>query len=103
MSMEDIILKNVTKRFGKTLAVDHVSLEIKAGSQFFLLGPSGCGKTTLLRMIAGFCDIEDGDILFGARSLKAVAPGRRNTAMVFQNYALSLIHISEPTRLGMIS
>jgi iron(III) transport system ATP-binding protein len=86
--MEDIILKNVTKRFGKTLAVDHVSLTIKAGSLFFLLGPSGCGKTTLLRMIAGFCDSEDGDILFGARSLKAVAPGKRNTAMVFQNYAL---------------
>ncbi|HLA28103.1 MAG TPA: ABC transporter ATP-binding protein [Syntrophales bacterium] len=86
--MDDIILKNVTKRFGKTLAVDHVSLEIKAGSLFFLLGPSGCGKTTLLRMIAGFCDIEVGDILFGARSLKAVAPGRRNTALVFQNYAL---------------
>ena len=86
--MEDIILKNVTKRFGKTLAVDHVSLDIEAGTLFFLLGPSGCGKTTLLRMIAGFCDIEDGDILFGARSPKAVPPGQRNTAMVFQNYAL---------------
>ncbi len=86
--MDDIIIKNATKRFGKTMAVDHVSLEIEAGSLFFLLGPSGCGKTTLLRMIAGFCDIEDGDILFGDRSLKAVAPGKRNTAMVFQNYAL---------------
>ncbi len=86
--MDDIIVKNATKRFGKTMAVDHVSLEVEAGSLFFLLGPSGCGKTTLLRMIAGFCDIEDGDILFGARSLKAVAPGKRNTAMVFQNYAL---------------
>ena len=86
--MDDIILKKVTKRFGKTLAVDHVSLTIKAGSLFFLLGPSGCGKTTLLRMIAGFCDSEDGDILFGARSLKAMAPGKRNTPLVFQNYAL---------------
>ncbi len=86
--MEDIIVKNATKRFGNTLAVDHVSLEIEAGSLFFLLGPSGCGKSTLLRMIAGFCAIEEGDILFGARSLKTMAPGKRNTAMVFQNYAL---------------
>ena len=86
--MDDIILKNVTKRFGKTMAVYNVSLEIKAGSLFFLLGPSGCGKTTLLRMIAGFCDPDDGDILFGGRSIKAVAPGKRNTALVFQNYAL---------------
>ncbi len=86
--MDDIILKNVTKRFGKTIAVNNVSLEIKAGSLFFLLGPSGCGKTTLLRMVAGFCDIDEGDILFGARSIMALAPGKRNTAMVFQNYAL---------------
>jgi iron(III) transport system ATP-binding protein len=86
--VDAIIVKNATKRFGKTVAVDHVSLEIEAGSLFFLLGPSGCGKSTLLRMIAGFCDIDEGDILFGNRSLKAVAPGKRNTAMVFQNYAL---------------
>ena len=86
--MDEIILKNVTKRFGKTIAVDNVSLTIKAGSLFFLLGPSGCGKTTLLRMIAGFCELDAGDILFGDRSLKAVAPGKRNTALVFQNYAL---------------
>ena len=86
--MEDIIVKNATKRFGKTVAVDGVSLTIQAGSLFFLLGPSGCGKTTLLRMIAGFYEIEEGDILFGTRSLKGVPPGKRNTAMVFQNYAL---------------
>ena len=86
--MDDIIVKNATKRFGKTVAVDHVSIEIEAGSLFFLLGPSGCGKTTLLRMIAGFSDIEEGDILFGTHSLKGVAPGKRNTAMVFQNYVL---------------
>jgi iron(III) transport system ATP-binding protein len=86
--MDNIILKNVTKRFGKTAAVDNVSLEIEAGSLFFILGPSGCGKTTLLRMVAGFCEIDSGDILFGAGSVKALAPGKRNTAMVFQNYAL---------------
>jgi iron(III) transport system ATP-binding protein len=86
--MNDIILKCVTKRFGKTVAVNKVTLEIKAGSLFFLLGPSGCGKTTLLRMIAGFCEIDSGDILFGGNSVKTVAPGKRNTAMVFQNYAL---------------
>jgi iron(III) transport system ATP-binding protein len=86
--MNDIILKNVTKRFGKTIAVNNVSLEIKAGSLFFLLGPSGCGKTTLLRMVAGFFEPDSGDILFGARSMKGTAPGKRNTTMVFQNYAL---------------
>ncbi|MBI4633083.1 MAG: ABC transporter ATP-binding protein [Deltaproteobacteria bacterium] len=86
--MENITLKNVTKRFGKTTAVDNVSLEIKAGSLFFLLGPSGCGKTTLLRMVAGFCEVEEGDIFFGGSSVKTVPPGKRNTALVFQNYAL---------------
>ena len=86
--MNDIILKNVTKRFGKTVALDNVSLTIETGSLFFLLGPSGCGKTTLLRMIAGFCEPDGGDILFGGRSVKDVAPGKRNATMVFQNYAL---------------
>ncbi len=86
--MDDIVLKCVTKRFGETAAVTNISLEIKAGSLFFLLGPSGCGKTTILRMVAGFTEPDAGDILFGKRSVRATAPGKRNTTMVFQNYAL---------------
>jgi iron(III) transport system ATP-binding protein len=86
--MESIVLKNVTKKYGDVAAVENVSLEIKAGTMFFILGPSGCGKTTLLRMIAGFCDLDHGEILFGARSLTNVPPAKRNVSMVFQNYAL---------------
>ena len=53
-TMVGISIRNVSKSFGNTLAVDHVSFEIQRGELFFLLGPSGCGKTTILRMIAGF-------------------------------------------------
>ena len=68
--------------------VDDVSFRIEPGEMFFLLGPSGCGKTTVLRMLAGFIDPNGGDILFDAKRMNAVAPRHRNTAMVFQNYAI---------------
>jgi iron(III) transport system ATP-binding protein len=68
--------------------VKSVSLDVADGELFFLLGPSGCGKTTLLRMLAGFYQPDDGDILFGDRPMNGVPPNRRNTGMVFQNYAL---------------
>jgi iron(III) transport system ATP-binding protein len=68
--------------------VKSVSLDIADGELFFLLGPSGCGKTTLLRMLAGFYQPDAGDILFGDRPMNGVPPNRRNTGMVFQNYAL---------------
>ena len=87
--MVGIALKNVSKRFGPTLAVDGVSLEIEPGELFFLLGPSGCGKTTILRMIAGFVQPQEGgEIYFDARPMTAVPAHRRNTGMVFQSYAL---------------
>src|SRR5580658_967529 len=69
-------------------AVDDVSFRIEPGEMFFLLGPSGCGKTTVLRMLAGFIDPDGGDILFGEKRMNGVAPRHRNTAMVFQNYAI---------------
>ncbi len=86
--MIDVVLESVTKRFNDCTAVDAVSLQIKAGELFFLLGPSGCGKTTLLRCIAGFWHPDAGRILFGGNDVTEVAPHRRNTGMVFQNYAL---------------
>ncbi len=87
--MVSIILKNVSKRYGATVAVENVSLQIERGELFFLLGPSGCGKTTILRIIAGFIDPEPGgEVYFDARRVTGVPPNKRNTGMVFQNYAL---------------
>src|SRR5919199_5399373 len=82
-------LENVTKRFGaRVAAVDGISLAIPRGSFTTLLGPSGCGKTTTLRLIAGFYDPDEGDILLGDRRINDLPAHRRGTAMVFQDYAL---------------
>ncbi len=86
--MIDIAFENVVKRFGSVTAVDDVSLAIRSGELFFLLGPSGCGKTTLLRCVAGFGRPDSGRIRFGDRDITEIPPHQRNTAMVFQNYAL---------------
>jgi len=84
----NVTVQHLTKRFGKTTVVNNVSLEIADGELFFLLGPSGSGKTTLLRLLAGFYQPDEGEIRFGDRLMNNVAPNRRNTGMVFQNYAL---------------
>jgi iron(III) transport system ATP-binding protein len=86
--MIPIAIQNVSKRFGAVRALADVSLDIGQGELFFLLGPSGCGKTTLLRSIAGFYIPEAGSIRFGERDVTQLAPQKRNTGMVFQNYAL---------------
>jgi iron(III) transport system ATP-binding protein len=86
--MLSVSLSNITKRFGEVVAVDRISLDIEPGEFFFLLGPSGCGKTTLLRMLAGFLDPDAGEIRFGDKPVTSVPAHRRNTGMVFQNYAL---------------
>ena len=83
-----IALKEVSKRFGSTLAVDRVSLDVGDGELFTLLGPSGCGKTTLLRLVAGFYAPDTGEVRFGARRVDGLPPYERNIGMVFQNYAL---------------
>jgi iron(III) transport system ATP-binding protein len=83
-----VSIRHLSKSFGTTPALQDVSLEIESQELFFLLGPSGCGKTTLLRAIAGFCRPDAGEICFGDARMDDVAPHRRNTGMVFQNYAL---------------
>lgn len=81
-------LERITKTFGLLKALDRVSLQIEEGSFFTLLGPSGCGKTTLLRVIAGFASPDSGEIFFGDQPVNHLPPYKRETAMVFQNYAL---------------
>jgi putrescine transport system ATP-binding protein len=78
----------VTKRFGDTLAVDALSLDIFPGEFFALLGPSGCGKSTLLRLLAGFETPSAGRVLLDGMAIDAVPPHRRPVNMMFQNYAL---------------
>jgi len=84
-----ITVDHLAKSFGpESRVVDAVSFAIQPGEMFFLLGPSGCGKTTVLRMLAGFIRPDSGDILFDQKRMNDVAPQHRNTAMVFQNYAI---------------
>ncbi len=86
--MISIRIQNLTKRFGSTVALHGLDLDIRPGELFFLLGPSGCGKTTLLRSIAGFYIPEEGSILFGEEEVTRLEPHKRNTGMMFQSYAL---------------
>ncbi|MDX5627266.1 MULTISPECIES: ABC transporter ATP-binding protein [unclassified Brenneria] len=83
-----ISFRNIVKKYGDTTIIPKLSLNIQEGEFFTLLGPSGCGKTTLLRMIAGFNSIEEGQLAFNERVMNQVAPGKRNIGMVFQNYAI---------------
>jgi putative spermidine/putrescine transport system ATP-binding protein len=81
-------LEGVSKRYGRVLAVDNVSLTIREGEFFTLLGPSGSGKTSLLRLIAGFERPDAGRIDLGGKDVTAVPPYARATNTVFQDYAL---------------
>ena len=80
--------ETVSKRFGDTVAVDRLSLDIYEGEFFALLGPSGCGKTTLLRLLAGFERADEGRILLDGEDISPVPPHRRPVNMMFQSYAL---------------
>ena len=92
--MPEIILKHVTKRFGKFVAVDDLNLTIESNAFITLLGPSGCGKTTTLRMIAGLeTPTEgmisiDGKVVFDADKGINLPPNKRDVGFLFQNYAL---------------
>lgn len=83
-----IVFKNIIKKYGENTVINDVSFVINPGELFTLLGPSGCGKTTLLRMVAGFNTIEGGQIYFGEQIINDIPPHKRNTGMVFQNYAI---------------
>lgn len=87
--MQDfLVISQVTKSFGRQLALDKVSLSIPRGEIFSLLGPSGCGKTTLLRLMAGFDTPDRGRIMLGGQDITDLPPERRPVNTVFQNYAL---------------
>ncbi len=86
--MPGLQLIGLLKQFGKTTAVNRITLEIQDGEIMTLLGPSGCGKTTTLRCIAGFLIPEDGHIYLGDQEVSRLPPERRGIGFVFQNYAL---------------
>lgn len=87
--MANVVLKHLDKKYPSGFhAVRDVSLEIADGEFMVLVGPSGCGKSTTLRMVAGLEEITGGEIFIGDRLVNDVAPGDRDIAMVFQNYAL---------------
>ena len=86
--MSYLVLTDIQKRFGETVAVEDFNLSAERGEFVSFLGPSGCGKTTTLRMIAGFEVPTTGTIQIDGRDVTRVAPNRRNVGMVFQSYAL---------------
>jgi spermidine/putrescine transport system ATP-binding protein len=85
---EAIRFESVTKRFGDTVAVRGLDIQIRQGEFFSLLGPSGCGKTTTLRMVAGFEQPSEGRIFLEGEPVETVPPYHRNVNTVFQSYAL---------------
>jgi multiple sugar transport system ATP-binding protein len=84
----EILLSDISKRFGNVPAVDDISLEVHNGEFLVLLGPSGCGKTTTLRIIAGLERQSSGNLYFDGKLVNDLEPKERNIAMVFQEYAL---------------
>ena len=86
--MARLELENLSKRYGTFYAARGVTLDVAEGEFVVLLGPSGCGKTTTLRMIAGFVEPTDGTVRIGGRDVTELPPWKRNTGLVFQNYAL---------------
>lgn len=83
-----VVLKNVSKLFGKVRAVDNIDIEFAPGTLTTLLGPSGCGKTTLLRLVSGLEPATSGEIWFGDEDVTELSATRRDVGMVFQSYAL---------------
>ena len=83
-----VTLKNVTKKFGSTVAVNNFSATFPDGHLICLLGPSGCGKSTVLNILCGILDVTSGQVFFDEQDVTSLSPEQRNIGMVFQNYAL---------------
>ena len=86
--MAYLALENLSKRFGRTVAVAGVSLEVERGEFVSLLGPSGCGKTTTLRLVAGLLAPDEGEIWLEGQPISRVPAHSRGMGMVFQSWAL---------------
>ena len=86
--MAEITLRNLTKRFGDTLALDEVTMTVPNGAFVVLLGPTGAGKTTTLRLVSGLDRPDAGSIAIGGVDVTRMTPAQRNVAMVFQQYSL---------------
>jgi multiple sugar transport system ATP-binding protein len=86
--MAAVQLKRIVKRWGTTVAVQSLSLDIADGEFLVLLGPSGCGKTTTMRMVAGLDEPSEGEVWIGGRCVNTLEPKDRDVAMVFQSYGL---------------
>jgi ABC-type Fe3+/spermidine/putrescine transport system ATPase subunit len=92
-------MRHIVKRFGAMTAVNDVSLDLERGKLVTFLGPSGCGKTTLLRVVSGFTVPDEGKVLLDGEDITRVQPNGRDTAMVFQNYAL-FPHMTVANNIG---
>lgn len=88
MAKEKLVIKDMTKLYKTGDGVKNINISVSEGELVTLLGPSGCGKTTILRTIGGFIDLNEGDILIDGKSIIALPPEKRPTAMVFQSYNL---------------
>jgi spermidine/putrescine transport system ATP-binding protein len=101
-STPTVSLRGIQKRFGSFVAVKELNLDVARGAFFSILGPSGCGKTTTLRMIAGFEQPDEGEILLDGEPVERVPPYRRNVNTVFQSYALfEHLSIAENIAFGL--
>jgi len=80
-------INNIVKKYGDFTALDNISFDIEPGKFVTLLDPSGCGKTTILRVIAGLLEPDEGQIVFNGKVMNDVPPNKRNSAMCFQSYA----------------